>query len=106
MEKRFKLTVDDVLEKQFNTDFKGYTPVEVDEFLDFVIADYQQYDAMIQELGEHMQEYEKQVNALKAKVIELEGKQEAAAGVDPVSRSNNVDILKRLTRLENEVFKR
>ncbi len=104
MEKRFKLTIEDVLEKQFNVDFKGYASVEVDEFLDLVIADYQQYDQMIAELGERLQEYEKQVNALKAKVVELEGKQEAATS-NPTPQTNNVDILKRLTRLENEVFK-
>ena len=37
MEKRFKLTVEDVLEKQFNIDFKGYASGEVDEFLDLII---------------------------------------------------------------------
>ena len=93
MEKRFKLTVNDVLEKQFNIDFKGYSSAEVDEFL----------DEMIKELGDRLQEYENQVNTLKAKVIELEGKQDALDNEVPL---NNVDILKRLTRLENEVFKR
>ena len=47
MEKRFNLTVQEVLDKQFNVDFKGYSSVEVDEFLDLVIADYQEYDEMI-----------------------------------------------------------
>lgn len=105
MEKRFKLTVEDVLNKQFNIDFKGYSSVEVDEFLDLVISDYQEYDAMIENLGERMQEYEKQVSALKAKIVELEGKQEASNDEElPVA--GNVDILKRLTRLENAVFRK
>ena len=47
MDKRFKLTVEDVLNKQFNIDFKGYSSIEVDEFLDLVISDYQEYDQMI-----------------------------------------------------------
>ena len=71
MEKRFKLKVEDVLNKQFNIDFKGYSSVEVDEFLDLVINDYQEYDAMIENLGERLQEYEKQIAAMKAKIIEL-----------------------------------
>ena len=104
MEKRFNLTVQNVLDKQFNVDFKGYSSVEVDEFLDLVIADYQEYDEMIQELGDRLQEYEKQINTLKAKIIELEGKQELASESTVLSGSN-VDILKRLTRLENAVFK-
>ncbi len=103
MEKRFKLTVEDVLEKQFNIDFKGYASGEVDEFLDLIISDYQQYNKMIEELGDHLQKYERQINALKAKIVELEGKQGANTSEVNIS---NVDILKRLTRLENEVFRR
>ena len=38
MEKRFKLKVEDVLNKQFNIDFKGYSSVEVDEFLDLAAS--------------------------------------------------------------------
>ena len=106
MEKRMKLTVEDVLEKQFNIDFKGYSSGEVDEFLDLVIADYQQYNKTIEELGNHLQEYERRINTLKAKIIELEGKQDAAISVDSSVSSSNVDILKRLTRLENEVFRK
>lgn len=106
MEKRMKLTVEDVLEKQFNIDFKGYSSGEVDEFLDLVIADYQQYNKTIEELGSHLQEYERQINTLKAKIVELEGKQGAAVSVDSNMTSSNVDILKRLTRLENEVFRK
>lgn len=105
MEKRFKLTVEDVLEKQFNIDFKGYSSGEVDEFLDLIIADYQQYNKVIEELGDHLQEYEKQINSLKAKIVELEGKQ-GAISVEGNIASGNVDILKRLSRLENEVFRR
>ncbi len=105
MEKRFKLTVEDVLEKQFNIDFKGYSSGEVDEFLDLVISDYQQYNKMIDELGNHLQEYERQINALRAKIVELEGKQ-GAMNTTEVSGAANIDILKRLSRLENEVFRR
>ena len=103
MEKRFKLKVEDVLNKQFNIDFKGYSSVEVDEFLDLVINDYQEYDAMIENLGERLLEYEKQIAAMKAKIIELEGKQ-GAVQEESAAANGNVDILKRLTRLENAVF--
>ena len=103
MEKRLKLKVEDVLNKQFNIDFKGYSSVEVDEFLDLVINDYQEYDAMIENLGERLQEYEKQIAAMKAKIIELEGKQ-GAVQEESAAANGNVDILKRLTRLENAVF--
>lgn len=103
MEKRFKLSVEDVLNKQFNIDFKGYSSAEVDEFLDLVISDYQEYEEMIRNLGERLQEYERQNAALKAKIVELEGRVDTTS--DTVLQQGNLDILKRLTRLENEVFK-
>ena len=105
MEKRFKLSVEDVLNKQFNVDFKGYSSREVDEFLDLVIHDYQEYDHMIENLGNHLQEYERHIATLKAKIVELEGKQEVEAIKAELS-GDNIDILKRLTRLENAVFRK
>ncbi len=105
MDKRFKLSVDDVLNKQFNVDFKGYCSREVDEFLDLVISDYQEYERIIDDLGNHLQEYEHQITAMKAKLVELEGKQELESEKQEFV-GDNVDILKRLTRLENEVFRK
>ena len=102
MEKRFKLTVQEVLDKQFNIDFKGYSSHEVDEFLDLVISDYQEYDEMIEDLGKRLQEYEQANMALKVKIVELEGKN----GNIEEQTQGNLDILKRLTRLENEVFRK
>ena len=83
MEKRFKLTVQEVLDKQFNIDFKGYSSHEVDEFLDLVISDYQEYDEMIEGLGKRLQEYEQANMALKAKIVELEGKKRQYRGTNP-----------------------
>ena len=105
MEKRFKLSVEDVLNKQFNVDFKGYSSREVDEFLDLVIHDYQEYAHMIENLGNNLQEYERHIATLKAKIVELEGKQEVEAIKAELS-GDNIDILKRLTRLENAVFRK
>lgn len=102
MDARFKLSIQDVLEKQFHIDFKGYSSVEVDEFLDDVIKDYQQYETLVAELGAHLQNYEKEVATLKAKVIELEGKN--SVNTESVQISN-VDLLKRISKLEAEVFK-
>ena len=104
MDRRFNLKVEDVLEKQFNIDFKGYAASEVDEFLDMVIQDYQQYEGMIQELGATMQKYENTIETMKAKISELETSSKNAE--EHVAAYSNVDILKRLSRLEAEVFKR
>ena len=38
---KLNLTPEEILNKEFNVDFKGYTPSEVDAFLDDVLEDYQ-----------------------------------------------------------------
>ena len=101
MTAQYQLNAKAILDKQFNVDLKGYAPREVDEFLDKVIADYQTYDETIRELGESLRNYENQVEQLKAKIAELEAK--AGETMPPQSQ---VDILKRLSRLEYEVFKK
>ena len=43
--------------------------------------------------------------SLRAKLIEVEGKIKAQEDLDPISQgASNVDILKRLSRLERQVF--
>ena len=104
MTAQYQLNAKAILDKQFNVDLKGYAPREVDEFLDKVIADYQTYDETIRELGESLRNYENQVEQLKAKIAELEAK--AGAEGEPMPPQSQVDILKRLSRLEYEVFKK
>lgn len=104
MEKRFNLKVEDVLDKQFNIDFKGYAPAEVDEFLDMVIRDYQNYEEMIRELGLTLQKYEQTIETLKAHTAELEAV--GSVSEEKIPTVSNVDILKRLSKLEAEVFRK
>lgn len=104
MEKRFNLKVTEVLDKQFNIDLKGYSAAEVDEFLDLIIADYQSYDALVSELGETLRKYEDMIESLNAKIESLESMKKPSE--EKVLSASNVDILKRLSRLEAEVFKR
>lgn len=51
MAKDMNLTAQEIYEKEFHVDLKGYAPAEVDEFLDMVIEDYQKYDEKVEELG-------------------------------------------------------
>lgn len=103
MEKKFELTAKDILDKEFHIDLKGYSASEVDNFLDLVIADYQTYEETVKGLGENLYHFEMENNTLKQRIRELENqlqnKEEASASVD------NLDVLKRLSRLEAEVFK-
>ena len=93
MENKLNLDPQTILDKEFHVDFKGYSPAEVDEFLDSVIQDYQIYERKIGELGEKLMAQERANASLKA--MEEAGQ----------NSFNQVDILKRLSRLEQEVYK-
>ena len=45
---KLNLTPEEILNKEFNVDFKGYSPAEVDSFLDSVLEDYQIMEENIQ----------------------------------------------------------
>ena len=104
MEKQCNLDIQTILDTEFHVDFKGYSPVEVDKLLDLVIEDYQFYDNKIAEMHEQYVAQERTIASLKAKIIELEGKAKALENVETANPSQ-MDILKRLSRLEQEVYK-
>ena len=102
---QYQLDAKKILDKEFHVDLKGYSPSEVDEFLDLVISDYQLYEQTMQELGEKLRSYENQIDRLQEEIAQLR----AQKGEEPaaeVPSSSQLDILKRLSRLEFEVFKK
>lgn len=101
MNKLFELSVEDILNKQFHADIKGYNSLEVDEFLDLVMKDYQTFHEKMKETSETMRKYEDTIEMLKETIRQYEEKQSMTAP----QTTTNVDILKRLSRLEAEVFK-
>ena len=103
MENKLNLDVHAIYEKEFHVDFKGYSASEVDLLLDQVIEDYQTYDQMIAKMSEEALLQERTIASLKAKIIELEGKQKAMSEKESLN-SSQMDILKRLSRLEQIVY--
>lgn len=91
----------DILQKEFKTKMRGYDPVEVDEFLDNVIKDYETYNKEILKLQEEN-------SRLAAKLDQASKVQQAMPRNNqetPKSAAvTNFDILKRLSNLEREVF--
>lgn len=104
VEKRFELTIQDILNKQFHIDLKGYSANEVDQFLDCIIHDYQAYEQYVKELGENLTSYEKENHKLKQRIADLEI---SLQGKEVVSGAHveHLDIVKRVSKLEQEVFK-
>lgn len=108
MAKDMNLTAQEIYEKEFHVDLKGYTPAEVDEFLDMVIEDYQKYDEKVEELGAAVTRYEEKIKELQQQLFALQSENEnlnEKVNSDFVNGSSNtVDILKRIARLEKAVF--
>lgn len=100
---KLNLTPEEILDKEFKEDFKGYNPDEVDSFLDQVLDDYQKTEDNIQELLDFIASLQEKIKQLEAKNIELQGKQKAFDLSNTTSYSS-VDILKRISRLEEEVL--
>lgn len=101
--KKLNLNPEEILNKEFNSDFKGYTPSEVDAFLDSVLDDYQIMEDNIQELLDLVAKLQDQVKELTKKNVELEGRKKAYDFANSTSYSS-VDLLKRISRLEEQVF--
>lgn len=97
------LTTQTILDKNFNVDFKGYSPIEVDGFLDLVLEDYQIFEANMQKLIETIEHLKGENAALKAQNMELAGRQKATENTTSFS---SIDLLKRVSRLEQEIFKK
>lgn len=93
----------DILQQEFKTKMRGYDPIEVDEFLDNIIKDYETYSKELLALQEEN-------DRLSAKVAQLSKTQGAAqtrvqqTEVPKSAAVTNFDILKRLSNLEREVF--
>lgn len=102
------LTAQEIYEKEFHVDLKGYAPAEVDEFLDMVIEDYQKYDEKVEEYGAAVTRYEEKIKELQQQLFALQSENEnlnEKVNSDFVNGSSNtVDILKRIARLEKAVF--
>ena len=93
----------DILQQEFKTKMRGYDPLEVDEFLDNIIKDYETY-------SKELLAFQEENDRLSAKVAQLSKTQGAAqtrvqqTEVPKSAAVTNFDILKRLSNLEREVF--
>lgn len=105
---RFNLTPQDILEKEFKIDTRGYRLKEVDQFLDVIIGDYEEFFKIIKENEKEKEELLEQIMALKQEVRNLKMSIEIAnSGNDDATIGNtntNLDVMKRLAQLEKIVY--
>lgn len=100
---RLYLTPQEILEKEFKIDARGFRPQEVDKFLDMVIRDYTEYDNIIKSLESEIKNLTDDNIKLKKELRRLEevGRQSSDT---PTRSINNVDLLKRISQLEKVVY--
>lgn len=93
-----------IYDTEFSLDFKGYAPQEVDSVLDRVILDYQFYESYIVKLNEQLDNMNLTLASKEAQIIELEAKLKAIEKSTVDQNVNNVDLMKRIARLEAIVY--
>ena len=101
-EERIVLTIQDILEKEFKIDPRGYRLQEVDKFLDIIIKDYNEYNKMIRAYEKERQILIKENQDLKQEIRNL--KDSIAAARLGEKEVTNVDLLRRISQLEKIIL--
>ena len=102
MNDRITLTMQDILEKEFKIDARGYRPQEVDKFLDIIIKDYNEYNNIIRNLEKEKRALALENQNLKNEARNLRSSIEAARIGD--KEITNVDLLRRISQLEKIIL--
>lgn len=99
------LTPQEILDKEFKIDARGYRPQEVDKFLDLVISDYNEFIMEIKTLRKEIALINDENNKLKNELRRIKANIEAAEGSASGNNSySNIDLLRRLSQLEKVVY--
>jgi len=99
---RIALTMQDILEKEFKIDARGYRLQEVDKFLDIIIKDYNEYNNIIRSLEKDKKVLLEENTALRNEVRNLRTSIDAAKiGEKEIT---NVDLLRRISQLEKIIL--
>ena len=100
---RIVLTSRDILEKEFKIDTRGYRPQEVDRFLDMIIKDYEEMNAIMRELEREKKQLVEDNISLKQEVRNLKTKLEVLAESEGVN-TTNADMLRRISKLQKIIY--
>ena len=100
---KFYLSTQDILDKEFKIDARGYRPQEVDKFLDMVIRDYTECMNIIKKLERENRNLTSDLNKLKSEYRKLRDNIESASE-STSGNASNLDLLRRLSKLEKVVY--
>ncbi len=107
-QEQFNLSSKDILEKEFKIDTRGYRLKEVDQYLDLIISDYDQFFKILKEKDKEKEELLDEIMSLKQENRNLKTSLEIAKSNEEENANNkavsNVDIMQRLSQLEKIVY--
>ncbi len=102
---KIELSPQDILEKEFKIDTRGYRLKEVDQFLDIVINDYEHFYSMINDLEKEKADLLGEIMRLKQEIRNMKMNAEIAKkNSNDIPEVTNVDLLRRLSQLEKMVY--
>ena len=87
MEKNVKLTINDIYNRRFEKDVKGYNPDEVDAFLDEIIKDYDAYEKALASLEDEVDKLNKELSSKTNDVSTL-----AKRAMDAEAKAKELEI--------------
>jgi len=101
---KITLTPRDILEKEFKIDTRGYRLKEVDQFLDVVIGDYEQFFEIINNLEKEKADLMAEIMNLKQELRNSKLSVEMVSNNNSMGEVTNVDVIRRLSQLEKMVY--
>ena len=101
---KISLKPQDILEKEFKIDTRGYRLKEVDQFLDTIIGDYEEFLNIINNLEKEKTDLMAEIMSLKQELRNSKLSMEVARNNIDNVEVTNVDIIKRLSQLEKMVY--
>ena len=101
---KIKLMPQDILEKSFKIDTRGYRLKEVDQFLDDIIGYYEQFLEIINNLEKEKADLLAEIMNLKQQLRNSQLSVEVASNSRSRGEVTNVDIMRRLSQLEKMVY--
>ena len=107
LQNKITLTPQDILEKEFKIDTRGYRLKEVDQFLDLIIGDYEEFIKILKENEKEKEQLLEEIMNLKQELRNLKISVEIAKTSEESGNNNlgaNLDVMKRLAQLEKIVY--
>ncbi|MDO5002812.1 MAG: cell division regulator GpsB [bacterium] len=101
---KIELSPQDILEKEFKIDTRGYRLKEVDQYLDIIINDYERFYTIINDLEKEKADLLGEIMNLKQEIRNMKMNAEIARTNSDMPEVTNVDLLRRLSKLEKMVY--